>query len=80
MNNLIGVALVLLFVLLSAVSGVFLSMFLTKVSVFITLLCVFSLIALLFNVYTFWAHGQVYRRFSRQVWLYHRLVEPNNSG
>lgn len=80
MNNLIGVALVLFFVLMSAVSGVFLSTFLVKVDVFITLLCVFSLIALLFNAYIFWAHGPIYRRFSRQVWLYIGLSNLTTAG
>ena len=80
MNIFIGVALVLFFVLLSAVSGVFLSIFLVKVDVFITLLCVFSLIALLFNAHTFWAHGQIFRRFSRQVWLYIGLSNLTTAG
>ncbi len=80
MNNLIGVFLVLFFVLMSAVSGVFLSIFLVKVDVFITLLCVFSLIALLFNAYIFWAHGQTFRRFSRQAWLYIGLSNLTTAG
>ncbi|VTU34565.1 EamA-like transporter family protein [Variovorax sp. PBL-H6] len=80
MNNLIGVALVLFFVLLSAVNGVFLSAFLVNVDVYVTLLCVFTLIAVLFNAYTFWAHGRIYRRFSRQVWLYIGLSNLTTVG
>lgn len=80
MSNLIGVALVLFFVLLSAVNGVFLSTFLVKVDVFVTLLCVFSLIAFLFNVYTLSAQGLACRRFSRKVWLYIGLSNLTTAG
>ena len=80
MNNLVGIAFVLFFVLLSAVNGVFLSAFLVEVDVFVTLLCVFTLIAVLFNAYTSWAHGRVYRRFSRQVWFYIGLSNLTTAG
>lgn len=80
MNNLVGVVLVLFFVLMSAVSGVFLSIFLVKVNVFITLLCVFSLIALIFNVYLLSTRGAVYRQFTRRIWFYIALSNLTTVG
>ncbi|MFM0288762.1 EamA family transporter [Paraburkholderia megapolitana] len=70
MNNFIGVGQVLFFVVMSAVNGVFLSIFLVNSNIFSTLLCVFSLIALLFNIYILLRHGLQFRGFTRTVWLY----------
>jgi drug/metabolite transporter (DMT)-like permease len=69
-NNLFGIMLVMGFVLMSAINGVFLSTFLQSANIFSTLLCVFSLIAFLFNVYITIRHGMIWRNFSRKVWFY----------
>ncbi len=70
MANLTGIALVLFFVLLSAVNGVYLSGFLVHVNIFVTLLCVFSFIALCFNIYVFRRHGFLLVRLAPKARLY----------
>ncbi|QGZ64588.1 DMT family transporter [Paraburkholderia acidisoli] len=69
-STIVGIAQVLFFVLMSAINGVFLSTFLAKTDVFSTLLCVFSIISIIFNIYILSRHGCQFLRFTRKIWLY----------
>jgi drug/metabolite transporter (DMT)-like permease len=70
MREPLGIAFVLTFVLLSAVNGVYMSAFLVDVDVFVALFCVFSFIALCFNVYVLRHHGLLIVRLPAQVLVY----------
>jgi len=70
MNNFAGIFFVLLFVMLSAVNGVYMSAFLMKIDVFVILSCVFFLIALFFNIFTYITRDRANHGFARDVRLY----------
>jgi drug/metabolite transporter (DMT)-like permease len=81
MTRAIGVLLVLFFVLLSALNGVYLSQFLVKVDVFAALFLIFLLIAAIFNVSLALQPGpHPMRRWNRETWRYVLFVNLTTAG
>lgn len=81
MTRAIGMLLVLCFVLLSALNGVYLSQFLVKVDVFAALFLIFLLISAIFNVAVALQRGShPMRGWNRETWLYLLFVNLTTAG